>query len=204
MKNIVSLALFLLAFAVSLHAQTAPDAAELNKMLNEFLAGASKNDAAIHGRFWADDLIYTRSAGVRINKEELMKGVRSATAPKPTDPVTVYTAEDVRIQQYGDAAVVAFRLVSTTTKSDGTKTVGNNLNTGTFVKRNGKWQAVAWQSTVVPDPNAAKAATLSSSNTTTKSSTKSGTRVYQSGSRGGCYYLSSSGRKVYVDRSYCK
>ena len=138
MKRATILIAILLASVFSASAQTAPDAAELTKMLNEFLAGAGRNDAAIHDRFWADDLIYTRSAGVRINKEELMKGVRSATAPKPTDPVTVYTAEDVRIQQYGDAAVVAFRLVSTTTKSDGTKNVGNNLNTGTFVKRNGK------------------------------------------------------------------
>lgn len=204
MKNIVSLALFLLAFAVSLHAQTAPDAGELTKMLNEFLAGAGKNDASVHDRFWADDLIYTRSAGARINKEELMRGVRSAPAPKPTDPVTVYTAEDVRIQQYGDTAVVAFRLVSTSTKSDGTKTVGNNLNTGTFVKRNGKWQVVAWQSTVVPDPNAKPATLSSAAATATKSTKKSGNRVYQRGSRGGCYYLSTSGRKVYVDHGYCK
>lgn len=28
-------------------------------------------------------------------------------------------------------------------------------------------------------------------------------RVYHTGPRGGCYYYSSSGRKVYVDRSYC-
>ncbi|MBK6724504.1 MAG: nuclear transport factor 2 family protein [Acidobacteria bacterium] len=129
----------------------------------------------MHDRFWADDLIYTRSAGVRTTKEEIMKGLKApAPAPKPGDPVTVYTAEDIKIQQYGNAAVVAFRLVSTTTKADGTKTTGNNLNTGTFIKRNGKWQVVAWQSTIVPkadptsstDPKAATstAATLISQN----------------------------------------
>jgi ketosteroid isomerase-like protein len=205
MKTIFLFAGIFLTFALTIQAQSAPDAAELTKMLKEFLAGAGRNDAAVHDRFWAEDLIYTRSAGARINKEELMKGVRSAAAPKPGDPVTVYTAEDVRVQQYGDAAIVAFRLVSTTTKSDGTKTVGNNLNTGTFVKRNGKWQVVAWQSTVVPDPKAATlttaAATAKSSATTTKSA---GTRVYHRGSRGGCYYLSSKGNKIYVDRRYCK
>lgn len=200
MKRTFLFAAFLLIFAVTrLPAQAAPDAGELTKMLNEFLAGASKNDASVHDRFWAEDLIYTRSAGVRINKEELMKGVRSAPAPKPTDPVTVYTAEDIRIQQYGDTAIVAFRLVSTTTRSDGTKTVGNNLNTGTFVKRNSKWQVVAWQSTIVPDPNA-KSATGSSA----PAPTKSGIRVYRRNSRGGCYYLNSLGRKVSVDRSRCK
>jgi hypothetical protein len=29
-------------------------------------------------------------------------------------------------------------------------------------------------------------------------------RVYHSGPRGGCYYLDKRGRKVYVDRKYCK
>ena len=203
MKKSFLFAAFLLVFAFSTQAQSAADAAELTRLLNEFLAGAGRNDAAIHDRFWADDLIYTRSAGVRINKEQLMKGVRSAPAPKPTDPVTVYTAEDIRIQQYADTAVVAFRLVSTTAKSDGTKTVGNNLNTGTFVKRNSRWQVVAWQSTIVPDPNAKPATLSATAAAPVKPSTKSNSRVYH-GSRGGCYYLSSRGTKVYVDRKYCK
>lgn len=136
-------------FTAASHAQTAKDSAELTRLLNEFLAGASVNDAAVHDRFWADDLIYTRSAGVRINKQQLMNGVRTAPAPKPEDPKTIYTAEDVQIHQYGDTAVVAFRLVATTTRN-GTTEVSNYLNTGTFVKRGGRWQAVAWQSTMVP------------------------------------------------------
>lgn len=152
MKRFVLHLVVLLAAAVSLQAQSAPDAAELTRLLNEFLAGAGRNDAAIHDRFWADDLIYTRSAGIRTNKEELMKGVRSAPAAWPGDPTTVYTSQDVRIQQYGNAAIVAFKLVSTTTRADGSKSVSNHLNTGTFVKRNGKWQVVAWQATTVPAP----------------------------------------------------
>lgn len=148
-----TLLLFLVLAAIPAvpHAQSpAPAAAELKSLLDEFLAGASTNDAAVHDRFWAEDLIYTRSAGVRIGKAELMKDVRSAPAPKPDDPKSVFTAEDVRVQQYGDAAVVAFRLVGTTTVGGRTE-VAHFLNTGTFVKREGKWQAVAWQATRVPD-----------------------------------------------------
>jgi ketosteroid isomerase-like protein len=141
--------LWLLLLSTLSRAQTAPDAAELTRLLNEFLAGASVNDANVHDRFWADDLIYTRSAGVRTNKAAMMKNLRNATAPKPDDPKTVYTAEDIQIHQYGDAAVVAFRLVATTTKNGATE-VANYLNTGTFVKRDKRWQAVAWQSTAVP------------------------------------------------------
>ena len=149
MTKFVSTAILILLVTCGAFAQTAPDAAELTKLLNEFLAGASRNDVAIHERFWADDLIYTRSAGRRVSKAEIMKDVRSAPAPKPTDPKTVYTAEDIQIQQYGDTAIVAFRLVSTT-DNGGSKQVANNLNSGTFVKRNGKWQVVSWQSTRMP------------------------------------------------------
>ena len=149
MKRLVSAALLLLFVTGAVSAQTAPDAAELTKLLNDFLAGASRNDAAIHERFWADDLIYTRSAGRRVNKAEVMHDVRTTPAPKPTDPKTIYTAEDIRIQQYGNTAVVAFRLVATT-EIGGAKYIANLLNSGTFVKRDGKWQVVNWQSTRMP------------------------------------------------------
>ena len=146
--KIIASALLILLMISAAFAQTAPDAAELTKLLNDFLAGASRNDPAAHERFWADDLIYTRSAGRRVDKAEILRDVRSAPAPKPTDPKTVYTAEDIQIQQYGDTAIVAFRLVSMTDR--GSKQVANNLNSGTFVKRNGKWQVVSWQSTRMP------------------------------------------------------
>lgn len=140
----------LLLFTVGgIYAQTAPDGAELTKVLKEFLDGAGRNDAALHDRFWAEDLIYTGSGGRRRGKAELMKEVRSEPAPKPDEPKTVYTGEDIRIQQYGETAIVAFRLVATTAK-EGTPQVRNFLNTGTFLKRDGQWRAVGWQATVLP------------------------------------------------------
>ena len=150
MNKVALYVISLLVMTSSVLAQAAaPDAAELTKLLNEFLAGASRNDPAAHERFWADDLIYTRSAGRRTNKAEIMHDLRSAPAPKPDDPKPIYTAEDIRIQQYGDTAIVAFRLVATT-EVDGAKQVQNLLNSGTFLKRNGKWQVVNWQSTRMP------------------------------------------------------
>ncbi len=149
MNKLPLIAIVILIAACSAFAQTAPDAAELTRLLNEFLAGASRGDAAVHERFWADDLIYTRSAGRRVTKADVMRGVRSEPPPKPGDPTTIYTAEDIRIQQYGDTAIVAFRLVATS-DSAGAKHVANLLNSGTFVKRNGKWQVVNWQSTRMP------------------------------------------------------
>jgi ketosteroid isomerase-like protein len=126
----------------------APDAAELTKLLKDFLAGASRNDVAMHDRFWAGDLIYTGSSGRRIGKADIMREVRAEVA-KPGDETANYSAEDIRIQQYGTTAIVAFRLVGTTTKGDKTE-IANYLNSGTFLKRDGKWQVVNWQATKMP------------------------------------------------------
>lgn len=49
-------------------------------------------------------------------------------------------------------------------------------------------------------PTTKSSSTVNSSTSTSKPKTD---RVYQKGSRGGCYYLSDSGKKVYVDRSLC-
>ena len=126
--------------------QPAPDATALEALLAEFLAGASRNDAAVHDRFWADSLVYTRSTGRRVGKADIMKSVREAPPAGPGTPATHYTAEEVRIQQFGDTAVVAFRLLGTS-DGGGPGERADFLNTGTFVKRDERWQAVAWQST---------------------------------------------------------
>jgi hypothetical protein len=148
--KILLLMLLAAAFAVPAAAQTR-DAATLTRMLNKFLAGAGRNDAQVHDRFWADDLIYTRGTGQRVGKAEIMQGVRSAPPRNEGDPVTTYSAEDVRINLYGNAAVVAFRLVAVTRAGDGKESVMKFHNTGTFVKRKGEWRAVAWQATRIPD-----------------------------------------------------
>jgi hypothetical protein len=127
-------------------ASSAPDAGELTKLLNDFLDGASRNDVSMHERFWADDLIYTGSAGKRRGKADVLRDVRKESGSEPKNEKTIFTAEDVRIQQYGATAIVAFRLVGTTTKDNKTETA-QYLNTGTFLKRDGKWQAIAWQAT---------------------------------------------------------
>ena len=156
MKRILLSSILFLSITCGLHAQIAPGTAELTRLLQDFLAGAGRNDLAMHERFWAADLIYTSAKGRRKGKADILQELRAEPPPKPGDETTVYTAEDIRIQQYGEAAIVAFRLVATTDNA-GTKQVANYLNTGTFLKREGKWQAVSWQATAVPKtPESAK------------------------------------------------
>jgi ketosteroid isomerase-like protein len=132
-----------LSAAVAAQQDAAPDAAELERLLTYFLDGASRNDIAVHERFWADELIYTRSAGVRTDKAEILAELRKGA--DPAEPPTAYSAEDIRVQQYGNTAIVAFRLVGKV-GGDSPETL-EFLNTGTFLKRDGEWRAIAWQAT---------------------------------------------------------
>tara|TARA_R110002126_G_scaffold38317_2_gene114411 strand:- start:6849 stop:7292 length:444 start_codon:yes stop_codon:yes gene_type:complete len=125
---------------------SADDKTELTALLNEFLDGATRNDPAIHNKYWADELVYTSSSGTRFGKAELMQSVNSRGELKPDEIGMRYSSEDVQILQYSDTAVVAFTLVGT---SD-TETL-RFLNSGTFIRKNGKWQAVNWQATKKAD-----------------------------------------------------
>ena len=139
MKN----ALLLAALLVCPNVVLADDKAELTTLLDEFLAGASRNDANVHNKYWAEELIYTSSNGTRFGKAQLMQGVNSREMLKPEEIDVVYSREDVRIMQYGDVAIVAFELIGTSASE-----TRRYLNSGTFVKRDGKWQAVNWQATL--------------------------------------------------------
>lgn len=137
--------LSLLAFLLSASLAIADDADELTTLLHDFLAGVS--EAAVHDRFWADDLVYTSSSGTRTSKAEIMRGFDAAENGDTDEPEPEYSAEDIEVKVYGATAVVAFRLVASTPG----EARSQYFNTGTFVKRANRWQVVAWQATVIPD-----------------------------------------------------
>ena len=69
---------------------------------------------------------------------------------KPADPNTntkkdTYDAEDVTVRAYDDIAVLNFKLVNHA--ADGKTNYFRN--SGTFAKRDGKWQVINWQATRV-------------------------------------------------------
>ena len=142
MKILFVLFAFLLS-AVSPVTDAASEEEALTRILNEFMAGASVNDAAAHERFWDDDLVYTSSAGLRFGKADILEGLAAEAESSAEEPTVVYSAEDIRIRQYGDTAVVAFRLLGGGQEY---------FNTGTFVNREGEWRVVAWQATIIPKP----------------------------------------------------
>lgn len=139
-----------MALLAPVPAQAQDDAAELTAMLQDFLANADKRGA--HERFWADDLVYSSSSGLRFGKADIMQGFDDADEEAANEPAAVvYTGEEIDVRLYDDMAVVVFKLV-------GTPTNGSDplyyYNTGTFLKRDGVWKVVAWQATKIPAEDA--------------------------------------------------
>jgi len=144
----VAVALLVLALGASAQSpKLSPTARQLTSRLNEFLDAAGRSDHAVFDRFFADDVIYTRSAGVTVDKSEIMKNIDRRDSAVGTNK---FSAEDVTIHDYGTTAIVNFRLVAQSEK-DGKASTSHYRNTATFLKRNNGWQVVAWQSTKVPE-----------------------------------------------------
>ena len=128
--------------------------AEITALLTSFLSPAENPTRATHERFWADDLVYTSSAGVVTNKAEILKSFDEPPKAEPgkaPEAQPVYSAEDVLVRSYGtmgDMAALTFRLAARAV--DGTTQFYRN--SGTFLRRDGEWQAITWQATKVPAP----------------------------------------------------
>lgn len=121
---------------------------EIAAMLTTFLTPAVNNSGAGHERFWADDLVYTSSAGKVMSKADIMKAFADESKPKSgkqPEPGPVFTAEDILVRPYGDMAALTFRLV----EHDPDGKISYFRNSGTFLWRHDKWQAITWQATRV-------------------------------------------------------
>ncbi len=137
-------AVLLMLIAGTTHAGDDSTAA-LRSLLETFLAGATVNDAAVHNRFWADDLVYTSSSGARFGKAEIMAGLEQGDQTDSNGPT--YGARDVNIRVFDDTAVLTFTLVASVNDEE----TGRYFNSGVFRKRDGQWRAIVWQATVADE-----------------------------------------------------
>jgi hypothetical protein len=122
-------------------------ATAVRQLLQEFIAGAGQGDPALFERFFADDLLYTRASGVLVTKASILDSLHAPPGPEKSS----YTAEDVTLHEYGETIVVAFRLEGST-ELHGQVEHLHFRNTGVFLHRDGRWQAVAWQATKADAP----------------------------------------------------
>lgn len=135
--------LIALAMTISVATSAADDErAEIEAALRAFLAGTDQR--VVHETFWAEDLIYTSSAGERFGKSEILAGFDDAAAGAPAGPS--YGAEDLTVRVIGDLAVVTFRL----TAEEAGERIGEYFNTGVFRRVGDEWKAFTWQATRIP------------------------------------------------------
>jgi hypothetical protein len=140
------LIVFALLFSITSLAQESVEEAT-TKAVKAFLYGASINSPKAHDGFWAEELTYTSSSGNRFGKEHLMSGMKDAKAKDPEEVEVWYEAEDIEVKQFGDTVVFNFTL---TAEEEG-KVTKYYYNTGVLIERDGRWQAVNWNATKVPE-----------------------------------------------------
>ena len=103
------------------------------------------NDAGLMDRIVAYEMVGTDPAGHRWNKSEYVESVKSGAFK-----IESFELADMKVRVYGDAAVATGRSILNK-HSKSSFAPGAAVFTDTYVRRNGCWQCVAWQSAAAPD-----------------------------------------------------
>lgn len=145
MTRMIALALLGALVAVPTYAQTqkAKEEAVLKASRELDEASLIKKDRATMERLYASDYMYTHSNGRVLNKTQEI-----AESMSPDQAWTAHQSDDMKARVYGDVAVVTG--VSTLTGSAKGYVSGARRFTEVWVRRNGRWQEVGGQSTLVP------------------------------------------------------
>jgi ketosteroid isomerase-like protein len=102
-----------------------------------------KKDRATMERLYAEDYMYTHSNGTVLNKAQEI-----AESMSPDQAWTAHKSDDLKVRIYGNVAIVTG--LSTLTGSSKAYVSGPRRFTEVWVRRNGRWQMVGGQSTLVP------------------------------------------------------
>ena len=122
-------------------AQTTPER-DLLKLENDWSLASMKRDAAALQPFYADEYMFTDADGVVTNKSQELKNLTSGTFR-----LMAYKFGDLNVRIYGDTAVVTGRNTIKGAWEDIKRDISGPYRfTDVFVKRDGRWQCVASQS----------------------------------------------------------
>ena len=124
-----------------------PDEEAVRKIEDEFAAAYGRNDAETLDRLWASDYTFVNPAGQVLTKAQRLAMLRSGELK-----IESYNRDDESIRVYGDTAVVTYRS-TVKAQRNGTDISSQRRVITVLVKREGRWQAVAQQSTgIKTDP----------------------------------------------------
>src|SRR5437763_10526050 len=166
MKMIFATALLFVAASPFIYSQTDTRATsgnakveqEIRRLEREWFDSYVRGDRAAFDRIVADDALMTYGNGKVGNKSEAIAEIKA-----PADASYSLTSDDVQVRLYADTAIVTGRVTEKGTFN------GRSLNsqsryTDVWVRRNGRWQVVAAQSTRLPQEGPSAAATSTSPN----------------------------------------
>jgi len=124
-------------------AQVSAGAAEqaVGQLHNESFQAILRADAAVLERVWADDYSLTNPGGNVMEKAGFIGALKSGDLKFETLDLS-----DTNVRVYGDAAVVTGR-ATVKAKGDNQDISEQVRYTSVYVKRQGRWQAVAMQTT---------------------------------------------------------
>jgi hypothetical protein len=144
MKRVIIIAISLACCLTTAKAQTTGGVEKEIRDLEALRFHAmEKADVETLDRIISDDLIYTHSSGLRQSKFDVI-GVLGSTEMK-YESITPY---DVRVRIYNGTAIVAGR-ATINIKAHGERESFEICYLDVYVKQEGRWQMVAWQSSRV-------------------------------------------------------
>jgi ketosteroid isomerase-like protein len=151
MKSMATLAVFLslaagLSLSTKVAAQTANAEQALLQLERDWEQANAKNDLVALDRILASEFVNTDSDGRLATRAEVIARRKSGAVK-----FTAFTQDEYKVHLFGDTAVVTGRSTIKQIR-DGKEYSGQERFTDVFVRRDGRWQAVATHSSRVGKP----------------------------------------------------
>lgn len=144
MTRTIAVILVLLSSISVATAQSRTTADEILKLDVSRFAAMTRGDLGELRRILADDLTYTHSTGVTETKQEFLSALESGSIKYVS-----IESDDAKARVYGTVVVVNGR-ARVKVNSRGQEQSFSIRYIDVYVRRNGKWQMVAWQSSRLP------------------------------------------------------
>jgi ketosteroid isomerase-like protein len=131
------------------------DVREIQELEAQFGRAVIAGDRAYYDRVLAEDFTHTSHSGVFKTRAEFMAENKFDEKKDPKSGRTRYDAydvDDLAIRIYGDTAVVTGRTSPKGRTAQGQPITGQYRYLRVWVKRQGRWQAVAFQGTRITQP----------------------------------------------------
>lgn len=124
--------------ATSAPASTENIAQAIRQLVNERDQAIQRGDTAAIDRIYADDYISTSASGLVRTKAQVIEDFKSGALK-----IESITSDEINVRAHGETAIVTGRM-TTKGQDRGRDVSGQNRFTQMYMRRNGRWQIVAF------------------------------------------------------------